>query len=48
MSELMADPTEIDRILGKGADRAAEIAEPVMARVHDIVGMVQSRQARRD
>lgn len=48
MSELMADPAEIDRILGKGADRAAEIAEPVMAGVHDIVGMVQSRQARRD
>jgi len=44
MKELMADPAEIDRILGKGADRAAAIAEPILARTYEIVGMVQSRR----
>ncbi len=43
MGELMADVGEIDRLLGVGANRAAEIAEPILARVHDIVGMVSSR-----
>ncbi len=41
MKELMADPAEIDRILGKGADRAAAIAEPILARTYEIVGMVR-------
>ena len=43
MQALMADPAEIDRILGAGADRAAEIAEPILARTYEIVGMVRSR-----
>jgi tryptophanyl-tRNA synthetase len=43
MSELMADPAEIDRILGDGANRAAEIAEPIIADTKRIVGMVSSR-----
>lgn len=43
MKELMDDPAEIDRILGAGADRAAEIAEPILARTFEIVGMVRSR-----
>jgi tryptophanyl-tRNA synthetase len=43
MSELMADPAEIDRVLGQGADRAAEIAEPILARTYDIVGLLRSR-----
>jgi tryptophanyl-tRNA synthetase len=43
MQELMADPAEIDRILGAGADKAAEIAEPILARTYEIVGMVRSR-----
>lgn len=43
MSELMADPAEIDRILGNGADRAAEIAEPVLAGAKDVMGFVRSR-----
>ena len=45
MKELMADPAEIDRILGKGADRAAAIAEPILARTYEIVGLVGSREA---
>ncbi len=43
MTELMSDPAEIDRILGEGADRAAAIADPVLARTRDIVGLIRSR-----
>jgi tryptophanyl-tRNA synthetase len=43
MSELMSDPTEIDRVLGAGADRAAALAEPILARTYDIVGLLRSR-----
>ena len=43
MSRLMDDVTEIDRILGEGANRAAAIADPVIEEVLDIVGMVRSR-----
>ena len=42
MAALMADPAEIDRILGRGAERAAAIAEPILARTYDIVGLVRS------
>ncbi|MEM8571677.1 MAG: tryptophan--tRNA ligase [Pseudomonadota bacterium] len=43
MSAYLDDLTEIDRILGDGANRAAEIAEPIIAQTCDIVGMVRSR-----
>ena len=43
MQRYMADPAEIDRILGAGADRAAEIAAPILARTKEIVGFVSSR-----
>ena len=32
MNRLMADPAEIDRILGRGADRAEAIARPILDR----------------
>jgi tryptophanyl-tRNA synthetase len=41
MARLMADPAEIDRILARGADRARAIAEPILNRTLDIVGMVR-------
>ncbi|MDE3080173.1 MAG: tryptophan--tRNA ligase [Paracoccaceae bacterium] len=44
MQRLMADPAEIDRILGDGADRADAIALPILARTLDIVGMIRSRR----
>jgi len=44
MTRLMADPAEIDRILGAGADRADAIAQPILDRTLDIVGMVRSRR----
>jgi tryptophanyl-tRNA synthetase len=43
MNRLMKDPAEIDRILGKGADRAEAIARPILERTKDIVGMIRSR-----
>src|SRR6056297_2922994 len=42
MARLMEDPAEIDRILGRGAERAREIAGPVLQKTYDIVGMVGS------
>ena len=40
---LMAEPAEIDRILGQGARRADALARPILERTHDIVGMIRSR-----
>lgn len=38
MRRLMADPTEIDRVLADGAERAAAVADPVVDEVKRIVG----------
>lgn len=40
MGRLMQDPAEIDAILGRGSDRAREIAAPILRKTYDIVGMV--------
>ena len=42
MARLMADPAEIDRILGEGSVKAREIAEPILRQTYDIVGMLRS------
>ncbi len=42
MARLMDDPAEIDRILGRGAERAREIAEPILKQTYDIVGLLRS------
>jgi tryptophanyl-tRNA synthetase len=39
MARLMADPAEIDRILARGAERAREVAAPILARTYEIVGL---------
>lgn len=44
MNRLMADPAEIDRILGDGADRADAIARPILEAAYDITGMIRSRR----
>jgi len=44
MNRLMADPAEIDRILGDGAERAGAIARPIIEQVYDITGMIRSRR----
>jgi tryptophanyl-tRNA synthetase len=43
MTRLMADPAEIDRILGDGANRAAAMAEPILAETYEVVGFLRSR-----
>ena len=43
MNRLMEDPAEIDRTLGEGARKAAELAEPILAEAYEIAGMIRSR-----
>lgn len=38
LNELLADPSEIDRILSVGTDKAAAIAAPIMAQVYETMG----------
>ena len=38
MNRYLADPEELDRILAKAADKAAEIADPIVADVRKIIG----------
>jgi tryptophanyl-tRNA synthetase len=40
MTRLRNDPAEIDRILATGADRAAEIAQPVLKEAKQAVGFL--------
>ena len=40
MRRLLADPGHLDRVLARGAERAREIAAPVMADVRRIVGLL--------
>ena len=44
MTRLLADPAEIDRVLARGAERADEIATPILEKTYDIVGLVSSRR----
>jgi len=41
MRELMADPSQIDSILRRGAERARTVADPILKEVYDIVGFVR-------
>ena len=41
MARLMENPSEIDAILARGAERAREIATPIIDRTFEIVGMVR-------
>ncbi|MEO0363314.1 MAG: tryptophan--tRNA ligase [Pseudomonadota bacterium] len=43
MKRLLADPAEIDRILGDGAARAEGIAQPILDEAYDLVGFLRSR-----
>jgi tryptophanyl-tRNA synthetase len=38
--ELLADPAELDRILGRAAERANETADATLARVYDLMGLL--------
>jgi len=39
LGELMANPDQLEMILQKGADRAAEIAEPILTETKKIIGL---------
>ena len=39
---LMADPVEIDRVLADGSARARAIAQPILDKTKDIVGLIRS------
>ncbi|HZK91438.1 MAG TPA: tryptophan--tRNA ligase [Stellaceae bacterium] len=41
MRRLVADPDHIDTVLHRGAERAAAIAEPILAEVKDITGLLR-------
>ncbi|NCU21271.1 tryptophan--tRNA ligase, partial [Candidatus Falkowbacteria bacterium] len=41
MARLLADPASIDAILREGAERADAIARPIIAEVHEIVGLLR-------
>ncbi|WIV50196.1 tryptophan--tRNA ligase [Marivivens sp. LCG002] len=41
MARMMQDRAEIDRILSRGADRAREIAEPILKQTYEIVGLLR-------
>jgi len=41
MKRLMADPSHIDAVLHRGAERANAIAEPILKDVYDIVGFLR-------
>ncbi len=43
MSRLMGDPGEIDRILATGAEKAEAVAQPILEKTYDIVGLVRGR-----
>ncbi|WP_417719457.1 tryptophan--tRNA ligase [Salipiger sp.] len=43
MARYMQDPAQIDAILRDGAERARAIAEPILHRTYEIVGMVGAR-----
>ena len=43
MTRLMNDPAEIDRILWQGAGRADAIAQPILGRTLELMGMIRSR-----
>ncbi len=40
LDELLADPAELDRVLARGAERAAVVAEATMTRVRGAVGLL--------
>jgi len=41
-NELMSDPTELDKLLAQGADKARAVAEKTLAAVYDRVGFIRA------
>ena len=43
MNRLMQNADEIDSILSSGAEKACEIAGPILDKTYDIVGMLKPK-----
>ncbi len=41
-NELMSDPTELDKLLASGADKARTVAEDTLAKVYDRIGFIKA------
>jgi tryptophanyl-tRNA synthetase len=41
-NDLMSDPTELDKLLASGADKARAVAEDTLAKVYDRVGFIRA------
>jgi tryptophanyl-tRNA synthetase len=41
-NELMSDPTELDKLLASGADKARAVAEQTLATVYDRIGFIKA------
>jgi len=44
MTRLMAVPDELDAILVTGAEKAEEVANPILERTFEIMGFVRGRR----
>ena len=42
MNRLMQEPDEIDRVLADGAERARQIAQPILNQTYDIMGLLRN------
>ena len=42
MAHLMKDTVYIDQVLGNGANKAAQIANPILEKTYDIMGLIRS------
>ena len=42
-NEFISDPSELDRVLWRGAEKAREVADPKVEEVKDRVGFIQSQ-----
>jgi tryptophanyl-tRNA synthetase len=42
-NDLMSDPTELDKLLASGADKARAVAEDTLAKVYDRVGFIKAK-----
>jgi tryptophanyl-tRNA synthetase len=42
-NDLMSDPTELDKLLASGADKARAVAEDTLAKVYDRIGFIKAK-----
>ena len=42
-NDLMSGPTELDKLLASGADKARAVAEDTLAKVYDRIGFIKAK-----